>query len=47
LTKLNVIVDLAHASEQTWRDVVEEGIPVLSDARRMHPIIFQRGHHRS
>ncbi len=27
LTKLNVIVDLAHASEQTWRDVVEEGIP--------------------
>ena len=27
LTKLNVIVDLAHASEQTWRDVVEQGVP--------------------
>jgi membrane dipeptidase len=27
LTKLNVIVDLAHASEQTWRDGVDEGVP--------------------
>ena len=26
-TELNVIVDLAHASEQTWRDVVDEGVP--------------------
>jgi membrane dipeptidase len=25
--ELGVVLDLAHASEQTWRDVVEEGVP--------------------
>jgi membrane dipeptidase len=25
--ELGVVLDLAHASEQTWRDVLEEGIP--------------------
>jgi membrane dipeptidase len=25
--KLGVVLDLAHASEQTWRDVIEEGVP--------------------
>ena len=25
--ELGVVLDLAHASEQTWRDVIEEGVP--------------------
>jgi membrane dipeptidase len=27
LGELGVVLDLAHASEQTWRDVLEEGLP--------------------
>jgi membrane dipeptidase len=27
LAELRVMLDLAHASEQTWRDVIEEGVP--------------------
>ena len=33
--ELGVVLDLAHASEQTWRDVLEDERPLLGHARRL------------